>query len=116
MRQAGFRKFVSSLMVAVLLTLSVTGFCRSAHALEISGGEPAGCSAAEKSCPCSPSHEDGTTDHCGACCNCPCHAPLSAQPVRLTTSQLMVPLHLHESFTYLPEVVLPKFIPPQNRA
>ena len=55
-------------------------------------------------------------DHDHVCISCPCHAPLACcftQPVYAPAISTVSSL---EIFHYLPDVYLPKFIPPQNRA
>lgn len=116
MRRPLYRKCISYLMVMVLLTMSVTGFCRSACATEQPGDakyEHGGyLSAFEKGCPSCPIDEHSTADHCDSSCHCACHAPLTAQPVQVVCSQLIAPLVFPELFKALPEVYLSKFIPP----
>lgn len=104
-------------MLLVLASLSVTGFCGSAHATgqtDIAAyGEDACCfSAGEKQCPAAPVHEHEVPDHCDSSCNCPCHAPLTAQLFQLICSRRADFLVLSDSFQAVPEVYLPKFIPP----
>ena len=108
-------RYVSSCMVIVMLAISVTGFCRSAHAAELSFDAHSDSSylcAIEKDCPSCPVGEQSTPDHCDSSCNCPCHAPLTAQSVQVVCSQTIAPLVFPEPFKALPEVYLSKFIPP----
>jgi hypothetical protein len=116
-----FLKYTSFLMVIVVFTISAAGFCRSAHAAELSvdAVSPHGVSylsAIEKGCPYCPVDEHSVPDHCDSSCHCPCHASLTAQPVQIVCSQQISPLVFPEPFKFLPEVYLSKFIPPQNLA
>jgi hypothetical protein len=71
---------------------------------------------APKGSPVSPSGEHRDYDGCDTCINCACHAPLSSQPLRLCYNPLVSALALSDPYNSLPEVYLPKFIPPQNNA
>ena len=54
--------------------------------------------------------------HCAAACYCACHLPVTMQPLQLHHAPVMSRLVTGEPFTFLPEVYLPRFIPPQNLA
>jgi hypothetical protein len=70
----------------------------------------------EKACPSCPIDENTVTDHCDSSCYCACHAPLPGQTLRTAYSQLITFLVFAEPFKAVPEVFLPKFIPPQIQA
>lgn len=118
MNRAFLQKFISLLMVAVILAISSPGFCQSAHSTEAScaaisqGHDNSYLSAAEKQCPDCPVNDHSIPDHCDSCCYCSCHAPLTVQPLQIICSQLITPLEFHEPFKTIPEVYLSKFIPP----
>lgn len=120
MRQLIYKN-VSFCMIIIMFAITVTGFCRGAHAAELSFDAPSEQSASylnavENQCPSCPIDEHSAPDHCDSSCNCPCHAPLTAQPVQVVCSQLITPLVFSEPFKAVPEVYLSKFIPPQNLA
>ncbi|MCM2359702.1 MAG: hypothetical protein NDI77_16245 [Geobacteraceae bacterium] len=124
MRNSLFHKFVSFVLLAVMLTFATAGFSHGACAEDspgsssvISANTVIPSIAAEKQgpvCPC----DDHSTDsgHCGISCQCPCHASLTPQPVQVGCSPQISPLLFFEPFKALPEVYLSKFIPPQNLA
>jgi len=121
MKQAFYRKSISFLMVIAILTISVTGFCRGANAMELSGysGNSQAVSyldTIEKGCSTGPADKHSVPDHCDSSCNCPCHAPLTVEPVRISCSQKISSLTSFEPFKAIPEVYLSRFIPPQNLA
>jgi hypothetical protein len=121
MKPGANRNFLSLLMMMVILAGFLNGFCQSACATELSGDakcqQSTGFSAAvEEGCPSCPADEHSGSHHCDSCCNCPCHAPLTEQPVQLFRSLQLSALVFFEPFTALPEVFLSKFIPPQNLA
>ena len=103
-------------MALVMFTIAVTGIYRDMH-----DTEPTGCAKYEQctgylsadtgstSCPVD---EHSVPDHNDSSCYCPGHAPLTMQPIQLICSQLMSPLEFHEPFKAIPEVYLPKYIPP----
>ncbi|WP_250678760.1 hypothetical protein [Geomonas sp. Red32] len=113
-----FRKYVSLLMVMVTLTVSLSTFCRSACASELSIGasSPGGTVivASLASLPDVPIDHDhhGEGDHCDSCCHCPCHAPLTVPSLHLVPVPVATSLVFHEPFQSIPEVYLPKYIPP----
>ena len=125
MRRQLFRKYVSFLMSMVMFTISVAGFCQSAHSFELSvdphartGGHLSAAIETENGCPICPmdGHSESEPDHCESSCYCACHAPLMPQPVQIVCSRQSSPLIFIESFKAIPEVYLSKFIPPQNLA
>jgi len=108
-------------MVAVLLIISLTAFCGSAHSFEISEDSThphlTSVHADHAGCPCAPADDDGTGDSCGVChCGCPCHAPLSAHSVNVVCTRVISTLKFYDPFIFIPDVFLSKFIPPQNLA
>jgi len=116
-----FLKYTSLIMLMVVFTISVAGFCRSAHSAEASVSDYSSNDACyysdiEKGCPCGPIDDHAVPDHCDSACNCPCHAPLTLQPVRVVCAQEISPLLFSEPFKATPEVFLSKFIPPQIHA
>lgn len=67
-------------------------------------------------CPCAPLEPHKDYDGCDSCINCACHAPLTVQPIQLGYNPITLNLNKSEPFKHLPEVYLPKFIPPQEQA
>lgn len=125
MWQADLRKCVSLIMVLLLVTLSVTGFCRNAFSSELPSDSTFSSSITKGAgntailafgacCPVDPEHDHSLPDHCDSSCNCACHAPLMVHPVQLVCRSLVTPLVFHETTSYPPEVYLSKFIPPEN--
>ncbi len=117
MKQNRFRKHISFLMVVVIFTISVTGFTRiseSGESAKYTSYSPGGTyhSSVEIQHPSCPVDEHSVPDHCDSSCHCPSHAPLTVQPIQVICSQLITPFVFLEPFKALPEVYLPKFIPP----
>jgi hypothetical protein len=114
-------KMVAVLMVMVMLVISISCDCGTASASDSADASVKAKQTVSKAdgcashCPGCPDSDDSDSGHCDSC-SCPCHAPLSVQPIRLTFSELVSPLAFHEPFIYLPQVYLSKFIPPQNAA
>ncbi|WP_243373737.1 hypothetical protein [Geotalea sp. SG265] len=120
MPQVLVRKYLSLCLVAVVVILSLGDLCLGFHAPQSTAGlhRTQGDSLpdlAGDDCPCCPADDHSHPDDCLSC-DCACHAPLPAQPLTIACLQLVAPLKFHEPFTFLPEVYLPKFIPPQNQA
>ena len=116
MMQLHFKKYISFLMVMVMFTLSVSGYCLSAHATELSfeltdEHATSYLSAKEKQCPSCPINEQIPHD-CDSFCHCPCHALLTSQPVQIVCFRQITTSVFFELFKALPEVYLPKFVPP----
>lgn len=113
-----YRKITALLMVMVIVTMAVAGFCRSAHASEPPGDAPYGHCAGhfdemEQQCPDCPDDSHSGPDQCDSSCNCSCHASLAAQPIQLRYSPQIATLVAIEPIKSLPDVYLPKFVPPQ---
>ena len=122
MRHSPVARIASILVILTILGASLSGACRGAHAAEHTRDLPGAHScpvkdgACDDSSPASPCGEHSDGDHCAAACYCACHLPVTIQPLRLHHAPVMSRLVAGEPFTFLPEVYLPKFIPPQNLA
>lgn len=104
-----------------MLSVAIMGMHANAHAgqpqvavsgdqgQDVSGGDP-------HPCPCAPQGPHQDSDGCDSCVNCTCHAPLTVQPFQLNYAPIIITLQWSDPFKHLPEVFLPKFIPPQNQA
>jgi hypothetical protein len=110
-------KFISGLLMLLLLSVTIGGVHGTAHAQTQAAGadvhESAADGATTHHCPCSPLEQHTDDDGCDCCVNCACHAPLTIRPFQLSYSPLVQDLDPAEPFSHLPEVYLPKFIPPQ---
>jgi hypothetical protein len=112
-------KFVSQLLLLVALIVIVHGVHESAHAMQdsvlasgdsvITHGQP----SAPQNCPCAPPMEHKDYDGCDTCINCACHAMLAVPQLVLNYNPIILDLRFSDPYQYLPEVFLPKFIPPQ---
>ena len=120
MRHSPVARIASFLVILPILLASLSGACREAHAAGEARDLPAvrSCPVIDGACddssPVSP--DDGQSDHCAAACYCACHLPVTMQPLQLHHAPVMSRLVTGEPFTFLPEVYLPRFIPPQNLA
>ena len=114
MKLSRFRKHISFLMVVGILAISVTGFSRISCAGESAKDTTWGgyLSALDKQHTSCPVDEHSVPDHRDSSCHCPGHAPLTEQPIQISCSQLITPFEFPEPFKALPEVYLPKYIPP----
>jgi len=113
-----FQKYISFLMVIVILSIAVNGFCQSSDTVEFSVAakniqKGTYISSIDTQCPESPVNKSAQPDHCNSSCYCSCHAPLTLQSVRLCYFPPIDPLSTFEPFKAIPEVYLSKFIPPQ---
>lgn len=114
-------KFLSYLLLAVISCAFLSGACESAHAME-RGGSISVCelsashAAADCDTPDCPLQDETQHGDCDFCCDCACHASLSGTPFSLNYSPIFAPLQTFDSFTFLPEVFLSKFVPPQLNA
>jgi len=71
----------------------------------------------DSNCPAVPSPSHSPDDHlCTGDCSCPCQAPLSFPIIAVSYSPQIVFLQHAEPARFVPEVYLPKFIPPQKQA
>jgi hypothetical protein len=116
-------KFLSLVLLVVMLTVAINGVLESAHAMQsqvTSSDEKDGLHseiAAPHQCPCTPLEQHKDYDGCDTCVNCACHAPLTIQPFQLSYNpSILDNMYASDPFKHLPEVYLSKFIPPQNQA
>lgn len=115
-------KFVSRLLVIIMVITVLHGVHECAHAMQhyvVSTSDPA-VSHSELSAshepPCTPPAQHKDSDGCDSCINCPCHAPLDVPQLGLNYNPIILSLGFSDPYQYLPEVFLSKFIPPQNLA
>jgi len=111
-------KFVSSVLMFVMLTVTLHGIHESAHAMQ--GQASISISTADAAVPhdppCTPFEHHQDYDGCDSCVNCACHASLTIQPLQLSYNPVITELQPYDPFRYLPEVYLTRFIPPQITA
>ncbi|WP_136525027.1 hypothetical protein [Geomonas ferrireducens] len=114
-------KSISTLLLVVLFCFILGGTCESAHAKQL-GVSAASCDqtvsheGAECDLPgCPADGESGHTD-CDFCCDCACHLSLSLGSFSFNYLPLLSDIKSFDRFTFLPEVFLSKFVPPQLRA
>jgi len=112
-------KFVASILLLVMLTVTLQGAHESAHAMQ--SPVTATSSALENpvsadTAPCTPFEHHQDYDGCDSCVNCACHASLTVQPIQLSYNPVISNLQTSDPFKFLPEVYLSKFIPPQIQA
>lgn len=105
-----------------LVMLAVTLHCvnESAHAMHgtfsvschdaACDNEPAG----DHHSPSSPTNQDHDHSDCDSCISCVCQGLISHRLPQLVYNPLILQLATLDRFKHLPEVYLPKFIPPQN--
>ena len=110
-------KLSSWLLIVAVLTVAFNGVCQTAHAMQDCVSKTVSASQPEVSavdgCPCCPVEHDDF-DACGDCVNCVCHASVIIQQFTLSYAPVTSDIASSEPFKSLPEVYLPKFIPPQN--
>ena len=114
----GFLKKTASLLLIVTI-LAASGLCSclDSHAAQQSptAAVTTECGGADH-CPACPGDNHSDADHDAASCFCSCHLPLLVFPMEIQPSPIAGKLSFFERFTAVPEVFLPKFIPPQNLA
>uniref|UniRef100_C6DYP2 DUF2946 domain-containing protein n=1 Tax=Geobacter sp. (strain M21) TaxID=443144 RepID=C6DYP2_GEOSM len=118
MRENPLFKFTSWFILASVLLLLCNGVCSTAHALEslVSNSQDTAASTADRvGAPCCPdNHHDSESPACDDCVNCLCHVTVAPQLFRLNYLPVFSDISSFAAFRLLPEVYLPKFIPPQN--
>ena len=113
-------KFVSLLLLAVVIAASVAGLCRETHAAEQCWGghgdrETAASSLAVQAdqCPSCPADEQSHHNDCDSSCYCSCHLPLTIHFAGHNYAPPVSRLVSYDAFFRFPEVFLSKFVPPQ---
>jgi len=112
-------KFISSVLLLVMLTVALNGTHESAHAMQNpvnTANSALENPAPHDNTPCTPFEHQEDYDGCDSCVNCSCHASLTIQPMQLGYNPIISNLQTFEPFRFLPEVYLTKFIPPQIQA
>ena len=110
-------KFTAVVMVTMVTAVSVHAFCHDAEATGLSytsdfHGHSTHGNAAGGQSQNIPGADHSVPDHNDSCCACPCHTPLTAHPFQFAFSLQVIQLYYHDPFKALPEVYLPKFVPP----
>lgn len=110
-------KLISRLLLIVMLTFTVSSAYDSAHAMqgkvEVAGYHETGSQVAvSHQCPCCP-QQQSDSDGCDLCCDCACHTLCCLQHFSFDRKLFLSELQSYDRFTYLPEVFLTKFVPPQ---
>ncbi|GAW66570.1 hypothetical protein GPEL0_01r1996 [Geoanaerobacter pelophilus] len=121
MREKPLFKYVSWFILASVFLVLCNGVCSTAHALESqistlqdSAGTDVAASVGSPCCP--DDHHDSDSPACDDCVNCLCHVTVAPQLFRLNYLPVFSDLSTFTSFRLIPEVYMPKFIPPQNLA
>ncbi len=112
-----FKPYISFIMLLVMLSISLNGLTCSSCASEVPGSakfstETDSACSGDKHGPVCPIDEHSVPDHNDSGCTCPCHASLTACHFQISFSLQVIQLNIHDPFKALPEVYLPKFIPP----
>lgn len=113
-------KFITRLLLMVMLTVTIDGVHESAHALQnrvaAEDQEVHSVLSAPHQCPCTPPVQHKDYDGCNTCVNCSCHASLTVQQLVFNYDPSITALQTFDPVLYFPEVYLSKFIPPHNLA
>jgi len=117
MLPAFVKKSASLLLIVMILAASGFSLCGDVHAQEQTWGgeiqETSAVGAAVAHCPGCPGGGHSDADHDASTCYCSCHLPITEQFARIQHDPLVTELISFEPFTALPNVYLPRFIPPQ---
>jgi len=119
MRQKPLQILFSWFLLVAVLSVLCDGACRGAHAMDSSGANgPTAVRSltADHGCPCCPDSHHDSDDVCDDCVNCLCHASITPQGLLLSYLPVFSEIVSSDSFKFLPEVYLPKFVPPQSQA
>ena len=113
-------KFVSQLLLVIMLIMAVNGVHESAHAMQdhvkasnyqVSLSQV----SAPHQCPCTPPAEHKDYDGCNTCINCTCHAPMTIQQIQISYNpSILDNLYASPPFIFLPKVYLSLFVPPDS--
>jgi hypothetical protein len=113
-------KFISSVLLLVMLAITIQGAHESAHAMQRpvngTGSTLENQAPHHDNTPCTPFEHHQDYDGCDSCINCFCHASLTILPINLGYNPVISDLQTFDPFRFLPEVYLTKFIPPQIQA
>jgi hypothetical protein len=112
-----FVKFIAVVMVMMVTAVSVHAFCHDTEAKEpayssVCQGNSVHAYPAGDHSHSAPGDDHSVPEHCDSCCACPCHTLLIGNPFQFVCSHQVIKLNFHDPFKALPEVYLPKFVPP----
>lgn len=112
-------KFISRLILLVLLTAILNGAHGTAHAMENHTNTTCiqavySAASTPHDCPCSPDEQHDDHDGCNKCASCACHAPLTMQLFQLVYTPIIAGLQTFTPLTVFPEVFLSLFVPPDS--
>jgi hypothetical protein len=111
------KKFAALLLIFVVLAAAGLCPCLESHAMEQSVAcSHGGCDTVDEQGPACPADDHAPAGHDAASCFCACHLPVLVLLIQIQHVPVSGKLSPAETFTALPEVYLPKFIPPQNLA
>lgn len=115
MRKFVHLKFISSVLLLVMLTVTINGAHESAHAMQspVNTAHSALEGQVPDDAPCTPFEHHQDYDGCDSCVNCACHASMPVLSFKLGYNPVISDMNAFDPFKYLPEVYLTKFIPPQ---
>lgn len=118
MRKFIHLKFISSVLLLVMLGVTINGAHESAHAMQnpVKSASSALDAPAPDNTPCTPFEHHQDYDGCDSCVNCACHSSMPVLSFKLSYDPVISDLSTSDPFKYLPEVYLTKFIPPQIQA
>lgn len=108
-------RYISGILLLVLLTVTLNCVHESVHALQ--HRMLAACdhgSVAPHGEQSAPDSQHTDNDCCTDCGNCAAHAPLAGRQLAIAYAPLVSTMKAPEPFRHLPEVFLAKFVPPQN--
>jgi hypothetical protein len=113
--------FLSSILFVVMLSATINCMHETLHTTQghmTTAWNQATSSdvSAHDPCPFPPLEKHKDCKGCDTCFNCACHAPLAIQPFELHYHPMAFNWTSFDPFKHLPEVILPKFIPPENQA
>lgn len=116
-----FLKLISFIVLLTLMIVTICGIYKSADVMQSHIFPPQNqTSRAEIATPhnylCAPQEQHRDYDGCDTCINCACHAPITVAPFKLGYTPSICSLTFSDPFQSLPEIYLPKFIPPQEQA
>ena len=116
-------KFLSVVLIAIILCASMVDLCHDAHVTEKSlcksSCQQNGISSVaspDGQCPSGSDADHAGSDNCAATCYCSCHLPVIATGIKLVYAPVITVILTQQTFSSPQDIFLSLFVPPDNLA
>jgi len=123
MTRSPFHKFLSFVLIALILCATTTGLCHEVHAAEAAlckhcshHDGPSAVAAEDGQSTSSPGAGHAESDHCTSSCYCSYHLPVIATGIEFAYSPVITDHLTQQTFNPPQDIFLSLFVPPDSPA